>query len=49
MLILMDGKTHVRILEVSGDMVLLSPMVEPIPDAKLAIVPGEADVWVLAV
>ncbi len=48
-LILMDGKTRVRILEVSGNKVWLSPMVKPIPIAKLSIVPDAGDVWQLAV
>jgi hypothetical protein len=43
MLILMDGKTRIRIEEVSGDMVVLSSMVEPIPVAKLATVPDAGD------
>jgi hypothetical protein len=47
-LILMDGKTGVRIEEVSGDMVVLSRMVEPIPVAKLTPVPDVGDVWLLA-
>jgi len=38
-LILMDGKTRVRIAEVSGDMVVVSRAIEPIPITKLSIGP----------
>lgn len=48
-LILMDGRTRILIAEVSGDMVVLSRMVEPIPVAKLAPAPDAGDVWLLAV
>jgi hypothetical protein len=47
-LILMDAKTHVLIEEVSGDMVVLSRMIEPIAIAKMSIVPDAGDVWLLA-
>jgi len=47
-LILIDGKTRVLIQEVSGDMVVLSRMIEPISIAKLSIVPDAGDVWLLA-
>jgi hypothetical protein len=49
MLVPMDGKTRVRIEEVSGDMVVPSRMVEPIPVAKLGPGPDAADVWLFAV
>ena len=49
MLILMNGKTRVLIQEVTRNMVVLSRMVEPIPVAKLAVVPDAGDVWLLAV
>lgn len=44
-LILVDGETRALIEEVAKQMVGLSRMVEPIPVARLAPVPGQSNVW----